>query len=80
MNLLLGLLRQDGDRLTFSQIKAFDDNFAADYGTNSYLHARILLRCWKVRCSDTQPKLDTLTFPRESTSETLKSEAGFANT
>ncbi len=54
MNLLLGLLGQDGDRLTFSQIKAFDDNFAAHYGTSGYLHARIILRSGKVRCSDTQ--------------------------
>jgi len=54
MNLLLGLLRQDGNRLTFSQIKAFNDNFAAHYGSSGYLHARIILRCGKIRRSDTQ--------------------------
>ena len=43
VNLLPGLLSQNGDGLAFSEIETFDDNFAAYYGSGGYLHARIVL-------------------------------------
>lgn len=44
VNLLLGLMSQDGNGLAFSEIEAFDDYLAAYYGTGGYLHIRMVLR------------------------------------